>query len=134
VGAGLSKAILANDLQLNSAQRDLLMCCAELEFAATDTRGNARAARIWAETNKVSSLYLVTANYHMPRARLAFEREMPHIDLQYWSVSPDDLRLGKLVERAQVWSGFWHANMQNFLPNLSGCNHPPRAVNPARRQ
>ena len=93
VGAGLSKAILANDLQLDPAQRDLLMCCAELEFAATDTRGNAHAARIWAETNKLSSLYLVTANYHMPRARLAFEREMPHINLQYWSVSPDDLQL-----------------------------------------
>ena len=93
VGAGLSKAILANDLQLNSAQRDLLLCCAELEFDATNTRGNARAARIWAETNKLSSLHLVTANYHMPRARLAFEREMPHINLQYWSVSPNDLQV-----------------------------------------
>ena len=83
VGAGLSKAILANDLQLDQTQRDLLICCAELEFAARDTRGNARAARHWAETNKLASLYLVTANYHMPRAKLAFEREMPHIDLKY---------------------------------------------------
>jgi hypothetical protein len=24
---------------------------------------------------------------------LAFEREMPHIDLQYWPVSPDDLHV-----------------------------------------
>tara|TARA_Y100000022_G_C13207421_1_gene355768 strand:- start:263 stop:877 length:615 start_codon:yes stop_codon:yes gene_type:complete len=93
VGAGLSKAILANDLQLDQTQRDLLICCAELEFAARDTRGNARAARHWAETNKLASLYLVTANYHMPRAKLAFEREMPHIDLHYWPISPDDLRI-----------------------------------------
>ena len=93
VGAGLSKAILANDLQLSQTQRDLLICCAELEFAARDTRGNARAARHWAETNKLSSLYLVTANYHMPRARLTFEREMPHIDLHFWPVSPDDLHI-----------------------------------------
>tara|TARA_B100000035_G_scaffold253805_1_gene223231 strand:+ start:79 stop:693 length:615 start_codon:yes stop_codon:yes gene_type:complete len=93
VGAGLSKAILANDLQLDQTQRDLLICCAELEFAARDTRGNARAARHWAETNKLASLYLVTANYHMPRAKLAFEREMPHIDLHYWPISPDDLHI-----------------------------------------
>ena len=93
VGAGLSKVILANDLQLDQTQRDLLICCAELEFAARNTRGNAQAARHWAETNKFSSLYLVTANYHMPRAKLAFEREMPHIDLHYWPVSPDDLHV-----------------------------------------
>ena len=95
VGAGLSKVILANDLQLDQRLRDLLICCAELEFAARDTRGNARAARQWAETNRLASLYLVTANYHMPRAKLAFEREMPHIDLQYWPVSPDDLHIDK---------------------------------------
>ncbi|MEC8122216.1 MAG: YdcF family protein, partial [Pseudomonadota bacterium] len=68
-------------------------CCAELEFAARDTRGNARAARRWAETNKLASLYLVTANYHMPRAKLTFEREMPHIDLHYWPVNPNDLHI-----------------------------------------
>ena len=93
VGAGLSKVILANDLQLDQTHRDLLICCAELEFAARDTRGNARAARHWAETNELASLVLVTANYHMPRAKLAFEREMPHIDLHYWPVSPDDLHI-----------------------------------------
>ena len=93
VGAGLNKVILANDLRLDQTQRDLLMCCAELEFAARDTRGNARATRHWAETNHLASLYLVTANYHMPRAKLAFEREMPHINLQYWPVNPDDLQI-----------------------------------------
>ena len=62
VGTGLNKVILANDLQLDKAQRESLMCCAELEFAARDTRGNALAARHWAETNHLASLYLVTAN------------------------------------------------------------------------
>lgn len=93
VGTGLNKLILANDLGLDEAQRDLLMCCADLEFAATDTRGNALAARKWAEANQLESLYLVTANYHMPRAQLAFEHEMPNITLRYWPISPDDLLL-----------------------------------------
>ena len=93
VGNGLNKVILANDLKLSQTQRDLLMCCAELEFGARDTLGNARAARHWAGNNHLASLYLVTANYHMPRAKLAFKREMPHIDLYYWPVSPDDLQI-----------------------------------------
>jgi uncharacterized SAM-binding protein YcdF (DUF218 family) len=93
VGNGLNKVILANDLKLSQTQRDLLMCCAELEFGARDTLGNARAARHWAGNNHFASLYLVTANYHMPRAKLAFKREMPHIDLYYWPVSPDDLQI-----------------------------------------
>ena len=93
VGNGLNKVILANDLKLSQTQRDLLMCCAELEFGARDTLGNARAARHWAGNNHLASLYLVTANYHMPRAKLAFKREMPHINLYYWPVSPDDLHI-----------------------------------------
>jgi uncharacterized SAM-binding protein YcdF (DUF218 family) len=93
VGNGLNKVILANDLKLSQTQRDLLMCCAELEFGARDTLGNARAARHWAGNNHLASLYLVTANYHMPRAKLAFKREMPHVDLYYWPVSPDDLQI-----------------------------------------
>ena len=93
VGNGLTKVILANDLQLNQTQRDLLMCCSELEFEARDTLGNARAARHWAVNNNLASLYLVTANYHMPRAKLAFKREMPNIVLYYWPVSPDDLHI-----------------------------------------
>jgi len=95
VGTGITKTILANDLGLDDAQRALLMCCAELEFAATDTRGNARAAHQWAKKNQINSLYLVTANYHMPRARLAFAREMPGMILRYWPVNPDDLHLDR---------------------------------------
>lgn len=97
VGTGLNKVILANDLRLNKKQRDMLICCAELEFSATDTRGNAIAAKKWIETNKLSSFYLVTANYHMPRARLAFKYEMPYIRIHYWPVNPIDLHL----------SGWW---------------------------
>ena len=104
VGTGLNKAILATDLQLNKKQREMLMCCAELEFSATDTRENAIAARKWMETNKLSSFYLVTANYHMPRSRLAFEHEMPHIRIYYWPVNPDDLQLSDWWKKPRLIS------------------------------
>ena len=102
VGNGLNKVILANELRLNKRQRDMLMCCAELEFTATDTRENAIAAKKWIEANKLSSFYLVTANYHMPRARLAFEYEMPDINIHYWPVNPSDLQLSEWWKKPRL--------------------------------
>ena len=69
VGQGVSKAILADELKLNPRETALLACCVKLEFQAVDTRGNAVAAGKWAQANGFTSLQLVTANYHMPRAK-----------------------------------------------------------------
>ena len=93
VGQGVSKAILADELKLNPRETALLACCVTLEFQAGDTRGNAVAAGKWAQANGFTSLQLVTANYHMPRAKAIFTRTLPDIALSYWPVSPDDLDL-----------------------------------------
>ena len=93
VGQGVSKAILANELNLDPRETALLKCCVTLEFQAGDTRENAIAAGKWAQVNGFTSLQLVTANYHMPRAKAIFTRKLPDIALSYWPVSPDDLDL-----------------------------------------
>ena len=93
VGQGVSKAILADELNLDPRETALLDCCVTLEFQAGDTRGNAVAAGKWAQINGFRSLRLVTANYHMPRAKAIFTRKLPDIALSYWPVSPDDLDL-----------------------------------------
>ena len=93
VGQGVSKAILADELNLDPREIALLTCCVTLEFQAGDTRENAVAAGKWAQENGFTSLQLVTANYHMPRAKVVFTRKLPDIALSYWPVSPDDLDL-----------------------------------------
>jgi uncharacterized SAM-binding protein YcdF (DUF218 family) len=93
VGQGVSNAILADELNLDPRETALLECCVTLEFQAGDTRGNAVAAGKWAQANGFTSLQLVTANYHMPRAKTIFTRKLPNIALSYWPVSPDDLDL-----------------------------------------
>jgi uncharacterized SAM-binding protein YcdF (DUF218 family) len=60
--------------------------------AATSTRGNAEEARVWAEARGYHSLILVTASYHMPRARLVFTRAMPGMVIEPWAVSPPAMR------------------------------------------
>ena len=93
VGQGVSKSILANELDLDAPVRKLLDCCVTLEFKARDTRGNALAASQWAANKKFQSIRLVTSNYHMPRAKHVFTSKMPDIELYFWPISPADLTL-----------------------------------------
>ena len=93
VGRGVSKTILADELGLKAPARALLKCCVTLEFEASDTRGNAFAAANWATDNKFKSLRLVTANYHMPRAKYIFTNKMPEMTFYFWPVSPSELTL-----------------------------------------
>lgn len=55
----------------------MMECCVELGFAALDTRGNARETASWVAANDVSSVRLVTTDWHMRRAALELEGELP---------------------------------------------------------
>ena len=55
----------------------LMECCVELGFAALDTRGNARETASWVAANDVRSIRLVTTDWHMRRAALELQGELP---------------------------------------------------------
>ena len=93
VGEGVNRAVLVQELGLDDREANALFCCAELDFTAGNTRGNAVAAHQWAQQHGLRSLRLVTANYHMPRVLVVFAREMPELDLYQWAVTPTDLRI-----------------------------------------
>lgn len=44
---------------------------------ALDTRGNAVETAEWVARNHIKNLRLVTANYHIPRSMIEFERALP---------------------------------------------------------
>lgn len=52
-------------------------CCVTLGFAAVDTRGNASEIAAWVEENEVTSLRLVTTDWHMRRAAGELARTLP---------------------------------------------------------
>ncbi len=64
-------------------------CCADLGFAAADTRGNATEAAAWARKYHYRSLIVVTASYHMPRSLLEFGAEMPEVSLVPFPVAAE---------------------------------------------
>jgi len=63
-------------------------CCADLDFAAEDTRENAVEAATWMRAHGFNSLILVTANYHMPRSLAEFHAAMPNVQLVGYPVEP----------------------------------------------
>jgi uncharacterized SAM-binding protein YcdF (DUF218 family) len=67
-------------------------CCADLDFAAADTYGNAIEAAKWASSHQYKSLIVVTANYHMPRSMLEFGAAMKDTRLVAYPVTSDTQR------------------------------------------
>lgn len=59
------------------ADERLMECCITLGFAALDTRGNAREAAEWVAERRVTSIRFVTSDWHMRRAALELEGQLP---------------------------------------------------------
>ena len=55
----------AAEFEVDEAQMD---CCVTLGFKAVDTRSNATETAEWVEANGITSLRLVTTDWHMRRA------------------------------------------------------------------
>jgi uncharacterized SAM-binding protein YcdF (DUF218 family) len=64
-------------------------CCIDLDPGAQNTFENARDAKRWARDLEFSSLILVTADYHMPRALLELRSALPDV-----RIIPHPLRTG----------------------------------------
>lgn len=65
-----------------------LPCCITLGFKALDTAGNADETAAWARQHKLTSLRLVTARYHMPRALIEIKKAIPGVTIIPHPVSP----------------------------------------------
>jgi uncharacterized SAM-binding protein YcdF (DUF218 family) len=55
----------------------------DLGYQATDTVGNAKEVKTWANLYGMQKIYVVTSFYHIPRSRLELERELPNKDLSF---------------------------------------------------
>ena len=87
-------------LRTQSQSPDAVQCCIVLGHSADNTYGNALETAAWMRQEGYRSLRLVTANYHMRRALLEFERAMPDVRIIPHPVFPDSVR-----ERWWAWPG-----------------------------
>lgn len=65
-------------------------CCIELGRAAKDTVGNAIETATWVKEHDISSLRLVTSNYHMPRAMMELRHSAPTLEIIPHPVKHED--------------------------------------------
>lgn len=78
--------------QSKSQSHDDLDCCVVLGFDADDTLGNARETVAWMQQENYKSIILVTANYHVKRALIAFDLYGgDRITIKPYAVAPDGL-------------------------------------------
>lgn len=56
--------------------RRLFACCIDLGHEAVDTRSNAEETASWVRARRYRTVRLVTAEWHMPRARLELEHAL----------------------------------------------------------
>ncbi len=82
-----------------------LLARVTLGHSARTTHGNAVETAAWARAEGIRSIRLVTAGYHMPRARLEIRRLLPSgVDLIPHPVQPVGLRQGDAAGRTRTWS------------------------------
>jgi uncharacterized SAM-binding protein YcdF (DUF218 family) len=85
---------LLKRLMHNGARFD---CCVDIGYAAEDTHGNAVEAADWARAHGFKTILLVTARYHMPRAKVEFQKQMGGIAVEPYPVDQSGIDL----------SGWW---------------------------
>ncbi|EJF91500.1 YdcF family protein [Bartonella tamiae] len=68
-------------IRVTHADPKLFECCVDLGHEALDTIGNAQESAKWLKRYHYKSAYIVTNDYHMPRALVELKRFTPDIAL-----------------------------------------------------
>jgi uncharacterized SAM-binding protein YcdF (DUF218 family) len=68
-------------LRIEPSLEPLMACCVDLGRKATNTIGNAQEISAWARMHHYQTLWLVTSDYHMPRALLEVHHANPDLKL-----------------------------------------------------
>ena len=91
--SGVNRQVTRPQLQIvTGADKPIFDCCVDLGFIAANTAGNANETATWARGKGYRTLILVTADYHMPRARLELKGAMPEATIYTYPVATPELR------------------------------------------
>ena len=93
--SGVGQHVTRGELQtIVGAAKPVFDCCVDLGFQAANTLGNARETAAWTRAHGFRTLILVTADYHMPRARLELHAALPEATIETYPVATTELRTG----------------------------------------
>lgn len=79
---GVHRTISAKEIaRLTPLYTKYFTCCIDLDRSALNTFGNALETKRWAHDHNFMSLIVVTSNWHMPRALVELEHQLPEVKL-----------------------------------------------------
>lgn len=89
--SGVHKNVEIRDIMsLWGDHKDAPPCCITLGYEAGNTIGNAQEAKKWVEHIDARTIYVITANYHMPRALLEFHHVLKDAAIRPYPVQPEN--------------------------------------------
>ena len=129
--SGVNEKVTRSDI-LNLLDGDIILesdklfsCCITLGYTAEDTRGNAEESLQWVRENSLSSIILVTSNYHMQRAYLEFKSQNPNIKITQYPVSNGEFRLTSWLTHSKKFVLLFLEFHKLILTNLRAyCCYP----------
>ena len=78
--------------RVNPEFERLLECCIDLGHEATNTIGNAVETGRWVREKNFRSIIVVTSGWHMPRALIEIENELPDVKVVPYPVVSERMR------------------------------------------
>ena len=114
--SGVNEKVNAADIvALWDGDRQKVLPYISLGYKADDTASNATESHDWIREIGVTSIRLVTANYHMARSYLVFHQAMPDLIIYRHPVTPDDF---------EPWGrGFWTLTFTEYNKFLAAWLH-----------
>ena len=98
--SGVGKSVPIDEvLRVTGITREDMACCVTLGYMAEDTGSNASESAAWVRSNRVGSLRLVTAGYHMPRSLLEFRAALPEVEIIPHPVFPEHVMIDEWWRR-----------------------------------
>lgn len=77
-------------------------CCIDLDRTALNTFGNAIETRRWAKEHNFSSLIIVTSNWHMPRAMVELQHQLPETTLIPYPVVSEKIKTQSWLHNGEI--------------------------------
>jgi uncharacterized SAM-binding protein YcdF (DUF218 family) len=77
-------------------------CCIDLDRSALNTFGNAIETRRWAKEHNFNSLIVVTSNWHMPRAMVELQHQLPETTLIPYSVVSEKIKTESWLHNGEI--------------------------------
>lgn len=91
--SGVNPSTTPDELtRINPEFERLLNCCIDLGHQATNTIGNAVETGRWVREKNFRSIIVVTSGWHMPRALIEIENELPDVTLVPYAVVSERMR------------------------------------------